>query len=431
MKISERVVRFLLIFLIALSLFFSYNIWLSPTNNKSTSVDSDNVVTDTKNYRKDTDSFLPLRLVITEDKTAKGTQSENIISQVQTFLSEDVSDNLQVVVDGNEKTFNSYKTISDGFELLYEGKFLLSDYFDIYQIDVSNQKKAEDFYFTRIQVDFDTKKVNFVDYDNKRICQLSFTGLANTYKNIIKEKDVAFTNMTSEGVVNEKQYNTSEAVSLKKYSYILSTQAFTLFRNAFFQNPTDVNSDNVSVYTSGQERLEIDADQQLAEFRGELAATDDLKDIYLQSFSYVKKLGTSVGNLKYFDRSSNQVDYRVFVEGYPVFGDYSRGLVSVIVNGKQSESKNISIVTSTNTIQVPIPADEVVDLPSTDTVQKQILEAGAKQDSIKSILIGYTWQNIKETNRVVDLTPEWYIKYGDTWYSESELIKKLPELEAG
>ncbi len=46
------------------------------------------------------------------------------------------------------------------------------------------------------------------------------------------------------------------------------------------------------------------------------------------------------------------------------------------------------------------------------------------------MIVGYTWQNVKETNRVVDLLPEWYVKYKDNWYSANDLLEKLPGLEA-
>lgn len=430
MKISERVIRFALIFLIALSLVLSYNIWLSPASKGEVATSGNSVVADTKNYRKESDSFLPLRLIYTKNGSAQGTQSENVISQIQSKLTSDVSAELRLVVNGSEKTFEGYKKLSNGFELIYEGNFLLSDFLDIYNFDISNDDTADGFYFTRVQVDFDQKKVNFMNYKAHEVYQLTFTGLEDTYENIISEKGVDLTNMTNSGTINERQYNTSETISLKKYSYILSTQAFTLFRNAFFQDPSSVNSDNTSVYSSGQERLEIDPDRQMASFKGVLALDEEMDDIYEQSFSYIRKLGTSVGNLRYFDRTSDQVNYRVFVEGYPVFGDLSRGVVQITVDDSiHEDAKAIQIVTSTNTIQVPIPADEVVELPSTEVVQKKILEAGAEENKMGSILIGYTWQTVKETNRVVDLTPEWYVLYDGEWYSETQLIHQLSEQE--
>jgi len=69
-------------------------------------------------------------------------------------------------------------------------------------------------------------------------------------------------------------------------------------------------------------------------------------------------------------------------------------------------------------------------LPSTDDVYQELVDNGAEESKIELIIVGYTWQNIEETNRVVDLFPEWYVKYQGEWYSANELLTKLPEKEA-
>ena len=90
----------------------------------------------------------------------------------------------------------------------------------------------------------------------------------------------------------------------------------------------------------------------------------------------------------------------------------------------------VNIQTSLNTIQVPIPSDEEVELASTNEIIQQLKAKGADSNKIGSVIVGYTWQNVKETNRVVDLLPEWYVKYKDNWYSANDLLEKLPGLEA-
>ena len=79
---------------------------------------------------------------------------------------------------------------------------------------------------------------------------------------------------------------------------------------------------------------------------------------------------------------------------------------------------------------MPIPSDEEVELPNTENVIQNLVDKGADKGKIQSIIVGYTWQNIKETNRVVDLLPEWYVKYQEQWYSVSELLVRLPGSEA-
>lgn len=232
--------------------------------------------------------------------------------------------------------------------------------------------------------------------------------------------------------VIETQYETKNQIKLKKYSYILSQQPYTLFRNAFFQKTDEVKTNNESselLFYNGNESMTIHSEMQIVDFRGEIIQEDTSDNIFSQSFPYISKLGNSLGNMRYFDRDKNQIDYRIFVEGFPVFGSDSKGKVAIEVSADRIDSQ-VKIQTSLNTIQVPIPSDEEVELPSTGTVIQNLIEKGAAQEKIESIIVGYTWQNIKETNRVVDLLPEWYVKYQNHWYAVNDLLERLTEMES-
>ncbi|MGC3221181.1 hypothetical protein ACPTGR_14350, partial [Enterococcus faecium] len=84
------------------------------------------------------------------------------------------------------------------------------------------------------------------------------------------------------------------------------------------------------------------------------------------------------------------------------------GQSGVDVGGETNGSVQVNNQTSLNTIQVPIPSDEEVVLASTNEIIQQLKAKGADSNKIGSVNVGYTWQNVKETNRVVDLLPEWY-----------------------
>lgn len=431
MKMSEKIIRVTLIALIALSLFLSYNIWLSPASSHGTTENSSNIVTETQSYRNPSDAFLPLRMFWINDGNTLGTQSENTIGQIQSLLAANTADDLQLVVDENEEAFNAFTQIENGVELNYQSNFILKDYLEIYEFDLSEiDDELGKFYFSKVQIDFDNQRVNFMNYRRHSIYQLSFTGNVAGYQAILQDESNNLTAVSLDENNSFGQYDSDETISLKRYSYILSTQSFTTFRNAFFQNPRDVSSDNSSIYMSGQERLEIDLDNQVAEFKGELPLREELSDEFMQSFAYVNQLGSSAGNLRFFDRNEEEMNYRVFVEGYPVFSDNTQALVSVTVSDSGDEdTKDISIRASTNTIQVPIPADDFVELPSTQTVWQNIANAGGNIDKVASIIVGYTWEAIEDVTRVVDLTPEWYVRYDNQWYSERDLLQKLPEME--
>lgn len=79
--------------------------------------------------------------------------------------------------------------------------------------------------------------------------------------------------MTTEPWTIDTQYATKHSIKLKKYSYILSQQPYTLFRNAFFQKPDSVKNNDESnelIFYGGNETMSIHSETQVVDFRGEL-----------------------------------------------------------------------------------------------------------------------------------------------------------------
>jgi regulatory protein YycH of two-component signal transduction system YycFG len=436
MKISEKVIRTGLILMIALSLYFSYVIWLSPAGKTSIDLDESNSqVIDSQNSRKESEVFLPLHVTWLYSDLIRETNSENLVSRLQTVIEGARFGKVSEIVNGDEEKFNKMKAIEEGIEFTYNAPLLLSEYKEAFQLnlDFTNlANRIESIYFTRIQFDEKNEKVRFINYDNRSIYE---TKLSVDWASLNKElaaTDATWTEMKQSSSVIEPQYETKSKIKLKKYSYILSQQPYTLFRNAFFQKPDEVKTNNESnelLFYDGNETMTIHSESQIVDFRGEIVQENKEGNIFSQSFPYISKLGNSLGNMRYFDREKNQIDYRIFVEGFPVFGSDSKGKIGIEVSDDRVNTQ-VKIQTSLNTIQVPIPSDEEVELPSTETIIQNLVDKGANKEKMESLIVGYTWQNIKETNRVVDLLPDWYVKYQDNWYSVNELLELLPGMEA-
>ncbi|EOL42515.1 YycH family regulatory protein [Enterococcus phoeniculicola] len=440
MKIPERIIQIGLVFLILLSLYFTYVIWLSPANkgtqelNNSTSA----VVSPTSNYRKETETFLPLRITWFQGNEIKESNGENLITNIQKVLNDSSIGVIEKKVIEDKDSFEPYDVVKNGIELGYASSFLLSEYNETYGLamDLSEANEGA-FYFNTIQIDYDKKKIRFLDYSNYSVYEASIDIDEKKINDFLLSKNTSLTPMkNAEDSILERQYSTQDKVKLKKYSYILAQQPVSLFRNAFFQNPENVQENNSALsFYSGREVLSISDTSQAIDFKGDISKSPKQADIFSESFSYIEKLGNSIGNLRYFDHASSTVNYRTFVEGFPVFSDGNQGKVSIdIQRNRKSQvvgapDYSIHIETSRNTIQVPIPSDEEIELLSTNEMVQQLVDKGASVDKIKNVIVGYTWKVIKDTKTVVDLTPEWYVQYEDTWYSANDLLQNLSELE--
>lgn len=433
MKITEKIVRFGLIFLVLLSLYFSVSIWLSSSKKEQPIKNDSQLTTAVVNERVDTDVFLPLRLIRMQDGKSEMNTSENLITNIQNEIKHSSFGNLTQTVVGDSEQFEKALSMEQGFELLYEGPFLLSEYISVYNLGLKSADiSIDDSYFTCIQVDLTHNKIRFLDFNRKDVYEASITIDTEKVLTLMNKVGVQYSQISEQQAVAGKHYYLSEDLKMKKYSYILASQPVTKFRNAFFANVEDIqtNEDSKDLsYTSGSERLTADEKLGTIHFNGELVSRTAKDNIYSDSFKYIKKLGTNMGNIRYFDRTDAEINYRTFVEGFPVFSENDKGQVRITIGNDKAEKSTVVIETSVDTIQVPIPSEEEVVLKSTESLLEQLIANGANSEKINSMVIGYTWHKIEEITQVVDLTPEWYIRYDNKWYPERELLEKLANLE--
>lgn len=433
MKITEKVLRIGLIFLVLLSLYFSMSIWISSSKKEQPIKNDSQLATAVVNERVDTDVFLPLRLIRMQDGKSELNTSENLITNIQNEIKHSSFGELVQTVTEDTVEFEKHLSMQTGLELLYEGPFLLGEYISVYNLGLKTADlNADEIYFTCIQVDLVQNKIRFLDFNRKDIYEAPITIDSQKVLSLMNKVGVQYSQISEQQAVAGKHYYMSEDLKMKKYSYILASQPVTKFHNAFFSNTEDIqtNEDSKDLsYTSGSERLTVDENLGTIHFNGEIESRTAEDNIYSDSFAYIKKLGTSMGNIRYFDRTDSEIDYRTFVEGFPVFSEHDKGQVRITLSNAKAAKSSVIIQTSVDTIQVPIPSEEEVVLKSTESLLEQLLSYGADTEKINSMVIGYTWHKIEEVTQVVDLTPEWYIRYDNKWYSEGELLEQLANLE--
>lgn len=114
------------------------------------------------------------------------------------------------------------------------------------------------------------------------------------------------------------------------------------------------------------------------------------------SADYIIRLGNNFGTIRYFDQQDKHLDYRVFVEGYPVFSTGGQGVISVAFSESgQTGSREMTISASLNAIQVPIPSETEIELPSSLSVKNELIAAGADPELLQQIIVGYQWGRSK------------------------------------
>lgn len=431
MKMTERFVRVGLILMIVLSFYLSYLIWLSPTNRDPVLVsENDAEVLENQNYKEASEIYLPLRLAHIQNNAITETNTENFVRKIQEQLSKARYGEESFKKYSSQEDFLNDSKMVDGIELSYIADMPIQTYLEIFKLKLSLSAEEEAFTFFKIQVDFSNEQIRFLNEQQQTILEVDMLSNLAVIQQVISDNSAEWMDVFRNTELVPNQLYTNKAMKLKMYSYISSTRPYTIFRDSFFSHPENVRSNdgtaNLSLY-DGSEAMIIQQNQQQVDFRGTISIEDEFS-LYKESYNYIRGLGTNYGSMRLFDQNDLMADYRIFVEGYPVFSEQEEGQITVQFSEVEEKQANVEIKANLNTIQVPIPSDEEVELPASYDVLQNLYSQGAEAEKLEMIIVGYGWRNLQDTG-VVDLEPNWYIQYDNTWYSYEVLLAHLKESE--
>lgn len=435
MRWKRMALRLGLIAMIVLSFYLSYLIWLNPSNKTGldTTQSGDTTTEKEVSSRSMADVFLPLKLVSVTKGNAQETSSEVVIKKVLKKIEETKMSNPKLMEYTTDAEFEANHQLTDGLELTLMNEMSLAECIELLNLRLTlNQSLTDkDLTFDHAQIDYKTATFRFLNSKKHYIVTVAFDGDFDKIKSLLAENEASWYSVVLDSSLISSQYVTNKPIELKLYSYISSVQSFTLFRDSFFTNPSDAKSSDDSsdlMIVDQSEIMTVQTQDSLVEFRDtNITNIDD--NLYKASYQYIRYLGTNYGNLRFMNRNGNTIDYRVFVEGYPVFSTNKEGLVTTSFSkNRQSDSWSVSIDANMNTIQVPIPSDQTVQIPASQTVLEELKSQGADLTKLTAFVIGYKWNDIKDTG-VVDLVPTWYVNYDKHWQESDTLLKQFEESE--
>lgn len=82
-----------------------------------------------------------------------------------------------------------------------------------------------------------------------------------------------------------------------------------------------------------------------------------------------------------------------------VFSNDLKGQVDIRITNNDGAAPSVTINTSVNTIQVPIPSEEEVTLESTEKLIKRLETAGAKKEKSNRLLSVIRGRQLKKSNK--------------------------------
>ena len=415
----------LLYTLVAISLFLTVRILSTPSTVGLSQNSATSVSANLTNTKKVEDVFAPIRMIVHTDKRMYLTQMPEIMRSVNELLSESVFNGIEGVSTYTKEEYDALILSPMQLEIRFAEEVpleLLSRYFTNLQ---------EDYYGESIgRIIFNSKEedpVYLLNDETKQVFTVARpANLLQSLAELYESQKEAYAEVESYETELAISYLPIEAITIQKLVYLVEKPSNSYFIDLLFDDTTDLKdngSDEFVSYSDNISELSIDKETgQLSYYRNILDA-EDLPDYRLirDSFHEIKMLDNWTNPFYFygFDKENDNVYYRRYVNGYPIFGEVDYGLTRIRMSG----SSMTELQFLTQVIQTPLTdRGEDVTLLSGQDLLAALNAGGYSSQEIQMIALGYDWTFSEESNRLVNLTPKWFIKIDGVWKALDQWI---------
>lgn len=415
----------LLYTLVAISLFLTVRILSTPSTVGLSQNSTTSVSANLTNTKKIEDVFAPIRMIIHTDRRIYLTQEPEIMQSVNELLSEGVFDGIEGVSTYTQEDYDALILSPTQLEIRFAEEVpleLLSRYFTNLQ---------EEYYDEGVdRIIFNSKEEDPVYLLNDETKQV-FTAarpdnLLQPLVDLYEGQKDAYMEVESYESEAAISYLPKEAITVQKLVYLVEKPSNSYFIDLLFNDTTDLKdngNDAFVSYSDNISELSIDkATGQLSYYRNILDA-EEVPDYRMirDSFHEIKMLDNWTNPFYFygFDEGTDNVYYRRYVNGYPIFGEVDYGLTRIHMSG----SSLTELQFLTQVIQTPLTdRGEGVTLLSGADLLAALDAGGYSSQEIQMISLGYDWTFSEESNRLVNLTPKWFIQIDGVWKALDQWI---------
>ena len=415
----------LLYTLVAISLFLTVRILSTPSTVGLSQNSGTSVSANLTNTKKVEDVFAPIRMIVHTDKRMYLMQMPEIMRSVNELLSESVFNGIEGVSTYTKEEYDALILSPTQLEIRFAEEVpleLLSRYFTNLQ---------EDYYGESIgRIIFNSKEedpVYLLNDETKQVFTVARpANLLQSLAELYESQKEAYAEVESYETELAISYLPIEAITIQKLVYLVEKPSNSYFIDLLFDDTTDLKdngSDEFVSYSDNISELSIDKETgQLSYYRNILDA-EDLPDYRLirDSFHEIKMLDNWTNPFYFygFNKENDNVYYRRYVNGYPIFGEVDYGLTRIRMSG----SSMTELQFLTQVIQTPLTdRGEDVTLLSGQDLLAALNAGGYSSQEIQMIALGYDWTFSEESNRLVNLTPKWFIKIDGVWKALDQWI---------
>lgn len=423
MKYVEPIKSFLLFFLVGLSLTLTIMIWNYKPNHQfiEETVSENYISTEEKQL---SDVLKPYRALVRTNDEFKGTTSATYITAIYKYFEKSHANDLTLVNNNlTVEQMNDLMNINNRLMLFSSSEIPLLNFKEILSFNTDDLPEMS---FDRIILDW-----NDVEKDQELTILLLNTNNHTLYRTSIAYHNVQdFVNTLLEPIESFftyeevkrsdaiSLYTTSLATEAVKYMYYINQDSVDQYKRILFpkENIVQKSSDDtqkIDTYMDNTSIMTVDTEKRILNYVN--PSTEGLGDMAMselldESFDFVNEHGgfNADYRLANLNVSKHLVDYQLYYQGIPVFGNDIATKISLTWGNYQVHKYRRPYYI----LEMDIPDEmKIKELSSGIDVIKKNIELNAEIDDL---VIGYDLIQNTELN-VFQLDPAWYVIRNGVW----------------
>ncbi|KRN02663.1 hypothetical protein FD13_GL001654 [Levilactobacillus senmaizukei DSM 21775 = NBRC 103853] len=416
---------------VGVSVVLSGIIWTNPAQYERNRQRSSNTPTNELNARPAKDVYLPTQVIYTAEDGKQellNNRKVNLTTEIRQALSKWQLGRVTKVRVKDRADYNQYLQRKNSLLLSYAAPINVNMFNTVFSTKL-NRKNVE---FSRIVVSLnDRDHLYLLDDVGKDVYRVQVKkAYVASLKKILKE-NLLRVNVKMGWLNKSAMAYVSNNVTVQSYSYLVNQQSTDYFTTRLLNKGESTNvsakkTKDSTVYSDGASRqlaIYTKSGTALYEDYSALQASLNFSQALSTSYKAVKAIGIPMENLRYYgyDNGKSTVTYRSFVEGFPIFNQSNYGAARIQMLSQGVRRYNFSLYS----LQVPVPTDrKSVSLPSTQRVIDRLVAAGYSKKQMASLQLGYQWKASASSDKVVNLTPTWYVYYNGAWKTYTQLLQQ-------
>lgn len=420
--------KVVLTLLILLSLYLSGIIWRNPGDYNDNANEKDNTPRTSVTFNRNISQvFGPSSIVLHDEGSSQLTNRSKTLSSLNKMLDEWQLSNLSDPAALKKADYRERLTQSgDTIELIFPGNIpfgLYEKFFDFLPNDIQNRT------FNRV----------YFSVSNPTEAYFYNTDSGTFYQAEVEqddEKDLReLTKSIPEEAYSVKSYEVNgdivylpvKEINVPYYSYMVEQQPHSLFIERLFEDTSEVQTirkDQLIRYFDYFSELSIDEETNILTYHRSRTSGDEmsLPDRFKDSFNELLLYENWPNDVFYtkFSSVTNEISFRRYLKDLPIFGDVKHGVTFIGTTETGLTSLQVPLIVA----QTPISNEEEdKKMLSGDELMSRLQSVGYGSHEVSNITLGFTWKSNKQSARVVNFEPEWYVELHGNWLRAKKLIE--------